>query len=350
MRKLKKFLPAVVLVTFISAGFIYCGGGGGGDDVECTDTFVSGTYGFQIILMSDLIVEIVTDSNNTLTVTDIFLNGTVNVDTGEFTAETFSSIDVDTGPGFFGVFSANVTETIRFPAGAAPTSGQAEFVIGSDKITVTVNNTIPGVTVEIDIGNDGNVDDSVDVPWENFDNENPGIPDYAQQAAFAFGSIGFILDQTEIILEAAQVIDENEFVFVPNVTFSINCDTFSPLTPPGGIVLDPGTANFTWDDFVGDGEIDTGDNFAIEINQCWQNETPDLDDTLIDGTLNLNSFFFSGADENCRITGFGFDDVQYVDLSVSDTVTDTGAGTVTIDTTLRMNGTFRLSLFTVIPL
>lgn len=30
MRKLKKFLPAVVLVTLISAGLIYCGGGGGG--------------------------------------------------------------------------------------------------------------------------------------------------------------------------------------------------------------------------------------------------------------------------------------------------------------------------------
>ncbi|NIO16687.1 MAG: hypothetical protein GTN70_06775 [Deltaproteobacteria bacterium] len=30
MKKLKKFLPAVLLVTLISAGLIYCGGGGGG--------------------------------------------------------------------------------------------------------------------------------------------------------------------------------------------------------------------------------------------------------------------------------------------------------------------------------
>jgi hypothetical protein len=342
MKKTVKLFPLLLLIPLIAAGLVFCGGGGDGDG-ECTDTFVSGTYNFQLFLRSsDLTVQIDTD---TVTITDVFFNGTVNTDTGEFTVDNNSSIDGDTGAGFFGVYSADVTQTIRVPEGAEPTEGQVDILIGSDKITVTVDDTIPGVTVDLDTGNNGTVDDSVDVAWNIFDIDEPSIPAYAQQAAFAFGSSGFILEQAELILEAAQVIDENELAFIPNVTLPITCDTFSPLTPPAGVSVDPGSADFTWDDFVSDGEINTGDNFAVELNQCWQNETADLDDTFLDGTLNLNDFFFGGADDSCRILGFAFDNVQYVNLDISDTVTDTLAGTVTIDTTLRVNGTVSLSLF-----
>jgi hypothetical protein len=341
MNKYYKFLPLILVLSLLSAGLIYCGGGG--DDGECTETFASGTYNFQLFLRSsDLTILI--DNTDIVTVTDVFFNGTINTDTGEFTIDSTSTMDADTGSAFFGIFSADVTQTIRVPEGAEPTAGQIEVIIGSDKITVTINNSIPGVTVDLDTGNNGTVNDSVDVSWANFDFDNAGIPAFAQQAAFAFGSSGFILEQAELILEAAQVIDENELSFVPNVTFPITCDTFSPLTPPAGVTVDPGSADFTWSDSVSDGEINTGDNFSVELNQCWQNETADLDDTLLDGTLNLNSFFFGGADDSCRIISFGFDDVQYVNLNISDTSTDTVGGSVTIDTTLMVNGTFSLSL------
>lgn len=339
MKRYQGLILFSLLLFVLTGGLIYCGGGGG--DEECVDSIITGVYQYQFFT-NDLTVQAGT---GTLSINFNNFAGSYNSGTDAFSVDQSSRIDA-TGTGTFPSFIATVTQALQLPSDANPTAGQFEVTVGADKITVTVDNSIPGVKVELDTGNNGNIDDTQNIPWTDFKDDNTAIPLYARQAALVFGSGKFIIEQIDLVLAAGDVIDLNEFSFLENVAFPVPCDPFSPLTPPPG-VSNQGDSTFTWSDSVDDNEINSGDDFQVVFNQCWDDDSSDSEDLLINGTVNLNDISISGTDDNCRLVGFGFDDVQYVNLILSDTITS--GGTVTIDSDTTVNGSFSINFFIIIP-
>jgi hypothetical protein len=353
----KRFVGLLCCVFLLTGIFLIACGGGGDDDGADGDIIILDEYQFRLSSPEGTIYAAFSEGSVGYTVEISTgapgLQGTYNADTGEITLSGGSLVvNSDGGEPLFGEFSVQVAETITIPEGDYPTSGGIVVsLIGVGADTIWIN---MGLVVDLfydeDSGDPKNpILGPVSYSWEAFeellDSEEAEI--WEQKASFSFGIIRFLLEQMGQVVEAFDLIDENE-----NRLLSVNpveeyCDAFSQfsLTPPGG-VDDQGTAQFGWYDDLDDGEVGPGDSFSILFTDCWQNDEDDDIDELLQGGLD-----FSGYVENIELindvetlTNIGFEEVEFTNLVIDETECDGEACTME-DGATTLTGTFTISFY-----
>ncbi len=166
---------------------------------------------------------------------------------------------------------------------ALPTRGEL-YVQRSDTdtILVTVDNTLPGVSVTWHDNTETFGPDSF--TWAQFEDlVGSGAPEYQQIASFAYSMRGFVFEQAARMIDALEIITSRDAELAAGPVV-VSCDPY----PPGSATA--GTVTYTWNDDTGNGDLGPGDSFTIAYDQCWVNDPADDIDELVNGTASLSGY------------------------------------------------------------
>ena len=73
----------------------------------------------------------------------------------------------------------------------------------------------------------------------------------------------------------------------------------------------------------------SGDDFQWAFSDCWFDDATDIDDILLNGSIDLRNYA-EIIDAQSRLIGTGFDEVIFNDFEIADTV-ESPPGTFSID-------------------
>lgn len=93
-------------------------------------------------------------------------------------------------PVLFGDFDIEATQTWVVPVEEFATSGAMAVRRGSERVLVTVLPAGAGVNVEWDEDNNGTLDGSVALSWDEFEDLPDGAPEWQELASFAYSAAG----------------------------------------------------------------------------------------------------------------------------------------------------------------
>ena len=339
---IQSWLSAILIVTLL-AFLNACGGGGGGDSgTTLTDDpvppmpsrvhYIAGGPGGDPST-TGIIME-----NSGLTVTaSFYLVGNYVPATKQYSLilSTIPRIGilpsglnfvlpVKDGSGGFGFI---VDESLQWIAGQHPTSGTFRAIAG-DSIEVKVNNDIDGAgTPGVDITYFTN---SSSLSWPDFEAalNNSGAQPYQREASLAYLTFKYLYRPLNRVVEnfgtlrsqenALEAAGSGQAVSVPL------CSSFNAST---------GTFNLTWLDGPGDiaGAMGSGDNFMIDVNNCWVDDSSNDIDLLYDN----GQMQFKLYGESTTPFVLGFDQVLFNNLQITET--GPGVGQVQTSTTTLYN-------------
>lgn len=325
---------AVILATLFLGAILNACGGGGGDTAADSPPVLPASFTYQI---RPLAAGPLAASNGleTLQVTDLNMNGTFNRATGELTLINGGN----PGPlttlvtGGLGTLPLEVTQELRWVGDQDPTRG--EYIVRPSEteiIRVTVDNTLPGVTVEL--ATNGQPTGSGTFTWLEFEDlYGSAAPAYQQIACFAYGARGLVFEQAGHVVEALDIITSREAELAAGPV-TVNCD---PYPPAGGV---PGTIRYAWIDSSGNGSVGPGDSFTITFSQCWVNDATDNLDDLLDGTATLSNY--TELDGPPLMIG---GDMSFTDFVITETE-EVSPGVFTTDPNpMTINGGFQIYFF-----
>ncbi len=256
------------------------GGGSGGTQVPATVNYDFTTLGAPLeIEFSDGEIDL-----------SIYLSGIYNVGPEDYTITPGPLMDIATGL-LYGDLQVEVLTTVVAEVDELPTAGsiQIRHVSTGDLITVTVNNSVPGVDLYYDEGGDGlEVIGPITYTWDDFaDLEGSGTAEeWEEISSFVYSVIEGVYIRLFMIIEAfAYGFDHEEDIELGGVgTFWLvrNCDiyTFDNLVPRGDMYL-------AWYDEDGNFEITPGDTFLIEAYRCWVDDPADDRDSWYNGRIRV---------------------------------------------------------------
>lgn len=283
-------------------------------------------------------LSIAVDFGDTLMgIINLDVSGTGDVNLVDYTIANGSTMSVTVSaisePQLNGTVAIAVTETVTAPAFSIPTAGAFE-----------ITSTLLG-TILVDIGASG-VDLSLNggtpesFTWDEYTDllDGDGVPDWQRVASLSGGLLEFVY---EYFLDAADLLDELELVTLSNPTTD-GCEMF-PGSPPMG-VPEVGEVVFTW---TGSGELSPGQNFEIQLNNCWDSDFEEL----TNGNINLTNYV-EVIDSGNTLTSIGFapegttaGGVNFVGFTVAETEESGSVFTINPLDTVTVSGGFSL-LFT----
>jgi hypothetical protein len=324
---------ALGLMTIIGTG------GGGGDDVSGggDPTFLD-VYDYSLVTKEaeGHFKVSFSDDSDTFTISVATLGGkelagTFNTVTEAYTLDSGSGASINSDAGvnpLLGQFNINVTTSFQIPPDSSPTAGAFEVEYGADRTIVTVV-TVPdnGVTLELVGG-----DPPEFFTWDQFEDLlDTAVLEWQQRASLSGSILEFMVQQLDFVVGSLGFIGDHEDELKQNITVTENCDAFPTGKAPAG-VLEQGTRALTWDDASGNNDVGGGDNFTWDFDDCWDNDTTDDIDDLINGTVDLGSYT-EVVDGNNRVTTIGFlgpEGVVFTNFVLSE-VEEDPPGTFTID-------------------
>lgn len=313
-----KFL---LIITGVLALLYGCGGGGGGDEDGAADDgedVLLPTYAYSIsaipgganpftVTIGD--AKIGVDPGNTITGTvDIGFSSEAGfADDSEIlltnrTVAAGSTFSVDSDLGatdVLGTFDVTVVSEIAFAFEDNPDSGELEVVAGTENIHVTV---VSGGAVNGGVQLSLNSQPAESFTWSEFDDLLDGAaPDWQKRAALASQALGFIYIRAFDIINVLDLIDD---ALPGNNPRTEMCAQFPAAFPPG--VLAQGMAVLTW---LGSGSLQPGDDFDLQLTDCWLDDPFKNRDELLNGTIHLTNYT-EVIDDRDRITRIGFEPSQ----------------------------------------
>jgi len=206
-----------------------------------------------------------------------------------FDAGPMVRITTNLWPGPLGILNINLSNDIKSIDGNHPEEGTMTVHIGDEGIlySLTTTFTVAGVNLKY---NDGT---PINYTWSQFEDLlGSSVPDWQQQASFAYNIVSFLFSQVSYIVSVFPLIDEGDSVTTGD-------------TLPAGVLPDgfsnPGTRTLT---DINGGEPQPGDTFRIDFQHFWKNDTSDDIDPLYDGTVRFVNFWRTSV--NDTITGIGF--------------------------------------------
>jgi len=273
---------------------------------------------------------------------DSALNGSIDVDAEGLSIASGTVLTVDDNAGaLIGSFVLTVTQTIRVSADSDfPTAGQFEMTAEEafeGRVTVTVDNSIPGVRIDIDADDDGTPETTLTVTWEEFE-ELADSEDSAERAGpAAFEVIELLIDQLDFLLTVLDEIDFNAQSLEDDGSIGFECDTLpealEDVPPTGEYLLE------LHQDFGVPG-VSAGDAINVTLTDCYE---------AFDGTTGLlrNGMVFLRnyiLEENNvgLITRFGFESVEFSNVDLIDLDFDNEDP---VDSVLNIAGGFSIAFF-----
>ena len=324
-------LGAILLLSQLVA----CGGGGGGggDGVDVTDdpapplpsrvNYVAGgpggnsdTTGMRLLVDGALAID-----------ATFYLTGSYVPATQLYTL-TLSPVPrfviSATSPGFelpiidssSGKFGLLVNETLQWKVGEHPTAGSFR-VIAANYIEVAVNNDIDGMGtpgVDVALVEFEATSASASLSWDQFEAtlNNAAAPTYLREAALAYLTLQRVYQPLQGVVQNFTAIAQQENALEAagsGSTVSVPlCSTLNAST---------GTYNLTWTDGPGDiaGALGSGDDFGIDVNNCWiDNPATSNDQLYVSGQMQLATY-----GESTTPFVLGADDVTISDLLLTET-------------------------------
>lgn len=304
-----------LIITGICTLLYGCGGGGGGDDggLDDGEVVTLSSYAYSIsalpggvnpftVTIGDAIVGV--DPGNTITGT-VDLGTAANVGFTDDDSTLLTSRTVAAGSTFsvnsdlgtvpvLGAFDVTVVNELSFFFEDPPTSGELEVVTstpGPENIHITV--VSGGVELSL------NSQTPVPLSWSQFDDLiDSTAPDWQKRAALAMQALEFVYLRSFDIVKVLDLIDDS---LPSNNPKTITCDAFTGVAPVG--VSNPGMAVLTW---LGSGDLQPGDDFDLQLTDCWLDESFKNRDELLNGTIHLTGYT-EVIDDNNRITRIGFE-------------------------------------------
>jgi len=320
----------IALVVLLGTGLAACGGGGDGEQLDRIIGRLDGIVRYQLETKPEGLVASLGPASVVFSSSGATrLTGSVDADTGALSIDAgVVATLTDESEALIGTFSLNVTQELRFPQGAhgLPTEGQ--FVITgtlfTEVVRITVDNTIPGVKLEIDTDGDPEWELTADLKWQElFDLEDTGSAAEASGSA-AFGVLEFVFSRVANVLDSIDSIQENADLLEDVGQVDLPC---APMPADLPEVANPGSVNVSW---TGGAGIDAGDDFLVTYSDCFE---PDgaAEGTLLDAILSLEGLVLEtdaagvptrlGFTRCCFLGGFTVTDVFFEnDMAAVDAV------------------------------
>ena len=338
-------LAPIAIIVSLSLGACGGGGGGGGGDGDfgpgggADEITILPTYGYQISASptaGPLTVSIPDPAGMLMLSLDFgnTLNGDINITVDannifavtDYTLRTLSTLTVnsDAGAPLLGAFTIEVTEDMALLPGSPPTSGAFDVVTATE--TITVRAFANGAEIRLNGGL------ASTFTWDQlgdfvFDDQ---VLDWQRRAGLAAATLEFTFVQFLGITGTLNLIDDSLATVNPLVG---SCDAFTGSPPPN--VLAQGESTFTWMG-SGSGPL-SGDNFVWAFTDCWFDDVGD-DDELLNGSISLNNYI-EITDSQLNLTGSGYDEVIYNNLTIEETVEDpAGVFSINPADTIIING------------
>ena len=330
--------PTAVLAAISIAA---CGGNGNGGRIDDDDNItILPTYGYQISASptGGPLTVTIPDQGGMLMLTLDFsntLNGDINIavdannifSVTDLTLQMLSTLAVDSDVGlpFLGAFTIEVIEDMALLPGRPPDSGAFNVVTATE--TITLQAFANGVEIRLDGGL------PMMLTWDElgdfvFDDQ---VLDWQRRAALGAEILEFTFIQFLSLTETLNWVNDDLATTNPLV---VSCDAFTG-SPPAN-VLAQGESTFTW---MGSGSIPLGgDDFVWAFTDCWFDDVGDTEDQLLNGSISLNTYI-EVIDAQLNLTGTGYDEVIYNNLTVEETIEDpAGVFAIDPDDTIIING------------
>jgi hypothetical protein len=249
----------------------------------------------------------------------------------------------------FNEYILQVNEALAWTGDGSPTSG--EFDIRDPVVQALIRVNITPTGVDLAYYSSGDPNDpptgSESLTWDQFDDLfGSAAPDYQQIAAFAHNVLHFMFEQGGLVIQALELISENDIQLEETGTVEQNCDSY-PQPPLPAVAYDPGLIKVNWYDADNSIDLGPGDTVHLGFIECWDNDETDTIDTFYDGTVNLVNY--TEVENAGVVTRIGFEPsasgtggIQYDYLDITETET-TGSNVVFVTSeTLTLSGGFSM--------
>lgn len=345
-----------------------CGGGGGGNDVDDEVSYLD-TYAFSVNLDSDDLfrIETITGEGSEVRVVFSALPGFPEGFKGNITLDevddevSLSSLAVDDSTIFRAtvyvypeetpfVLDIDVNETINLENGEDPVTGG--FTVSGmdndadgdtdadDVVHVSFRQDAGATVVDLQLGSYPEVTYYLD----EFMDLTAGLdadPSWQEQAAAACASLEMLSYEVTFVADTIMKIESEDLGTVlgdSNAGLADFDDYFVP-DPTGG------SSAFTCESET----VGHGADFLLSCDRYWKDDPDDNIDTLIDGSVRFENYFFTVTDMVLTEVGFDFSDgagIYYGDegLAYYETNQAGSSGTPVDDLwwTRTLHGSYRL--------
>jgi hypothetical protein len=251
-------------------------------------------------------------------------------------SEFLSSLD-----NAFSDYQLRVTTTATWVGDGIPTAGAFEIISGDQLQTITVNVNSSQTGVDISLSPGGDPDS---LTWEEFDSafDNTQLPAYQQIAAFAYGFLRVVYEQSGLVIQALEFLSENDVILETSGSIVETCDTF-PFPADDPTVTNPGTSMVSWTDVDNDQGISSGDRVFVDFVDCWDDDPTDTIDTLLNGGIKFENYIEVLSGDVITRVGFDFVGGDHGFDFLRITETDTQPDVVVIEPdTISLTGGFSM--------
>ena len=312
---LNYFLFAVII---FAAG---CGGGGDGDDaVDDSPPPLPSKVTYSAGAAGNLAGVTLSFEDGSSAIVGFQLLGTYEKESKGYTLFHSDFHQIEVTPADLAItllrdpFIIRIDETLVWSYGHNPTAGS--FIAGD--IHIAVNNNVgdsnqPGVDLwYFDLK-------SSSLTWEQFKtvlNNTDAYEPYQIQAAYAYFVLQAVYDQVHIGVTGIEFItvrDADLKAAGSGVAVTDKCDEY-PFTGTQGDYA------FTWTDGPGEhpGQLGSGDNFSIDFNDCWYDDSTNTSDILIE----KGGVLFNGYWEDINGAFYGFPETVMTNIVTTHTEED----------------------------
>ncbi len=357
-----------VLILSVNAG---CGGGGDGEVVDIPAT-VPDVLNYEMSQGTGIFLNL--NQGGDVTVTSTRLTGIFNRITQAFTLniqpeamavsadillpDLDTELSIDIGEAVdFSDYSLHVTSDVAWVSDDYPTSGEFDIRDVPDpvrKITMRVNPDADGQGtpgIDIILVPASSPSQSISMTWVKFESvlDDPTAEPYARIAAFAHSLLRFMYDQGGLVIQALELISENDTLLEETGTVEQSCDTYYPLSPSStpAVSYDPGLLRVKWYDVNNDIGLGPGDTVYLDFIECWDNDETDTIDTFYNGTINLLNY--TEVENAGVLTRIGFEPsasadggIDYDYFKITETVTNSSNVIIDFSETITLTGGFSM--------
>jgi hypothetical protein len=348
----------------VSLGVLVLGllflGGCSSDDDEVADVPATVPVDLNYEIRQGTGVSLVLSQNPQVTVTSTQLTGSYNRNTLAFTlnvqpdamnvsaADFLSQLDSDLGTDFSN-YSLHVTEDVAWVGDDNPSSGVLEIYDDPvRKITISVVSTGVEITYWPNGADDPSSSQTDSLTWEEFDSVfgEPTAESYTQIAAFAHSLLRFMYEQGDLVIQALELIGENDTLLEETGSVEESCDVY-PLPPSPAVANNPGLIRVNWYDADNSIDLGPGDTVYLSFIECWDDDESDNFDTLYDGGVNLVNY--TEVESGGVLTRIGFEPsstsdggIVYDNLKITETETTDSNVDIKVSEEIMLSGSFSM--------